>query len=76
MFGRDLLRSPSPTIHLPTILSTNHVSQCHIYTFLKHLQGDSSTSLGLSTSSVLLGGAEFGCVTELQEEQRLTCDSG
>lgn len=76
MFGSELLRSPSPTVHLPT-LSTNQVPQCHIYTFHEHLQGQWLLHLpGLSTSSVFLGGAEFGCVTELQEEQRLTCDLG
>jgi len=33
------LRSSSPTMHLPPILSTDHIPQSHISTFLDHLQG-------------------------------------
>jgi len=33
------LGSPSPTVHLSPTIPTNYVFQCHICTFLEHLQG-------------------------------------
>jgi len=36
---KRLLRSSSSTVHLPPILLTDHIPQCHISMVLEHLQG-------------------------------------